>query len=455
MWIATTKIWAVKDSLKRVVDYASYPEKTEYSGLANALHYAKNDVKTELCETVHLVSGLHCRPEQAWDDMRSIQEHFGKTGGTVALHAYQSFKPGEVTPEQCHAIGVELARKMWGGRFQVLVATHLNTNCLHNHFVINSVSYIDGKKYEQKRSQYYDLRTASDDICRAHELSVIKQPLGKTPRQLYEAEQRCEPTRYNQMRAAIHEAKAKTSTERDFARALDGLGYVWSRAPNRKYATLCARDGGRAVRVYRLGAEYDWPAIEAALHENFARWGPRYYDWQCNPHHTAKEPQRAVVRHTGRYKCRGLSNARKPTGLWRMYEKCCEEVNRLFARLYEDWASGRLTEYNFTMLSSKYQAEQQELRQKILDAKTKLDAQRELDNSAEKWVDLIRKYAGPTELTAELLNALIEKIRIHEAVKLPDGSRQQKVEIFYRFIGNLDANSIQTSTVSQTVSLTT
>lgn len=152
MWIATTKIWAVKDSLKRVVDYASYPEKTEYSGLANALHYAENGVKTELCETVHLVSGLHCRPEQAWDDMRSIQEHFGKTGGTVALHAYQSFKPGEVTPEQCHAIGVELARKMWGGRFQVLVATHLNTNCLHNHFVINSVSYIDGKKYEQKRS---------------------------------------------------------------------------------------------------------------------------------------------------------------------------------------------------------------------------------------------------------------------------------------------------------------
>ena len=136
-------------------------------------------------------------------------------------------------------------------------------------------------------------------------------------------------------------------------------------------------------------------------------------------------------------------------------QKRCEEVNRLFARLYEDWASGRLTEYNFTMLSSKYQAEQQELRQKILDAKTKLDAQRELDNSAEKWVDLIRKYAGPTELTAELLNALIEKILVHEAVKLPDGSRQQKVEIFYRFIGNLDANSIQTSTVSQTVSLTT
>lgn len=61
------------------------------------------------------------------------------------MHAYQSFQPGEVTPEQCHAIGVELARQVWGGRFQVLVATHMNTHCLHNHFVINAVSYVDGK----------------------------------------------------------------------------------------------------------------------------------------------------------------------------------------------------------------------------------------------------------------------------------------------------------------------
>ena len=64
----------------------------------------------------------------------------------VALHAYQSFREGEVTPEQCHEIGVALARKVWGRRFQVLVATHMNTDNLHNHFVINSVSYVDGKK---------------------------------------------------------------------------------------------------------------------------------------------------------------------------------------------------------------------------------------------------------------------------------------------------------------------
>ena len=171
MPLATTKIWPVRDSLRRVVDYAANPDKTEYSGLAQALHYAENDSKTTLQETAQLVSGVHCRPETAWAEMRAVQEQFGKTEGVVAMHAYQSFKPGEVTPEQCHAIGVELARRVWGGRFQVLVATHLNTGCLHNHFVINAVSYVDGKKYEQRRSQYQDLRRISDQLCREYALS--------------------------------------------------------------------------------------------------------------------------------------------------------------------------------------------------------------------------------------------------------------------------------------------
>ena len=152
--MAVTKIWTIKDSLQRVLDYAANPDKTEYDALAQTLHYAENDAKTKLSESAQLVTGIHCRPDHAWEDMRAVQERFGKTDGVVALHAYQSFREGEVTPEQCHEIGVALARKVWGKRFQVLVATHMNTDNLHNHFVINSVSYVDGKKYEQRRSQY-------------------------------------------------------------------------------------------------------------------------------------------------------------------------------------------------------------------------------------------------------------------------------------------------------------
>ena len=66
MPLATTKIWPVRDSLRRVVDYAANPDKTEYSGLAQALHYAENDAKTTLRETAQLVSGVHCRPGTAW-----------------------------------------------------------------------------------------------------------------------------------------------------------------------------------------------------------------------------------------------------------------------------------------------------------------------------------------------------------------------------------------------------
>ena len=114
--------------------------------------------------------GIHCRADHAWENMRAVQERFGKTDGVVALHAYQSFREGEVTQEQCHEIGVALARKVWGKRFQVLVATHMNTDNLHNHFVINSVSYVDGKKYEQRRSQYAEFRAASDKLCREYGL---------------------------------------------------------------------------------------------------------------------------------------------------------------------------------------------------------------------------------------------------------------------------------------------
>ena len=113
MPLATTKIWPVRDSLRRVVDYAANPDKTEYSGLAQALHYAENDAKTTLQETAQLVSGVHCRPATAWAEMRAVQEQFGKTEGVVAMHAYQSFKPGEVTPEQCHAIGVRHQLHAW------------------------------------------------------------------------------------------------------------------------------------------------------------------------------------------------------------------------------------------------------------------------------------------------------------------------------------------------------
>ena len=90
------------------------------------------------------------------------------------------------------------------------------------------------------------------------------------------------------------------------------------------------------------------------------------------------------------------------------------------------------------MLSQKYQAEQQELVEKIDKLKAKLASEKQTTADAEKWIALIKQYSKPTELTAEMLNTLIEKIVVHEATKEPDGTSTQEIEIFYRFIGKID-----------------
>ncbi len=119
-------------------------------------------------------------------------------------------------------------------------------------------------------------------------------------------------------------------------------------------------------------------------------------------------------------------------------EKRRTELDNLFTRLYEDWVSGRITEYNFNMLSAKYQDEQAQLDEQLDALKAKLNETRQTSTDAEKWISYIRETAYPTELTAPLLNTLIEKIVVHDAVKMEDGTKEQEIEIYYRFIGKIE-----------------
>ena len=122
----------------------------------------------------------------------------------------------------------------------------------------------------------------------------------------------------------------------------------------------------------------------------------------------------------------------------RKAEKRKAEIDSLFMKMYEDWSAGRITEYNFNMLSEKYQTEQQELDAKIQQLRASMEADQQSVQDAEKWIELVRRYTNITELTADLLNALIEKVVVHEVTKNPDGSRVQEVEIYYRFIGKIE-----------------
>lgn len=119
-------------------------------------------------------------------------------------------------------------------------------------------------------------------------------------------------------------------------------------------------------------------------------------------------------------------------------QKRQKELDRLFSKLYEDWAAERITEYNFKVLSEKYQTEQAEVLEKIERLQDELDTEQQTVVNIDQWIDLIQHYAHPEELTAEMLNALIEKIVVHEKTVGEDGEKEQTVDIYYRFVGKID-----------------
>ncbi len=120
--MATTGFWPVKGSLKDLLNYAENPEKTTVKdGLHSVLDYASNGEKTE---NRQYIAGINCSVQNAYNEMTAIKKRFGERGKNIAYHGYQSFEAGEITPEQALQIGTETARRMWGDRYQVIVAVH-------------------------------------------------------------------------------------------------------------------------------------------------------------------------------------------------------------------------------------------------------------------------------------------------------------------------------------------
>ena len=272
--MAVCEIWDVKGRLDHPIDYAENPEKTanpkyteaDLQALVDVMEYATNKDKTE---KRFFVTGVNCDTATARDEMMIAKAEWNDESEIVCYHGFQSFKHGEVTPEQAHEVGVKLAQKMWGDRFQVIVATHLNTDCLHNHFVVNSVSFTDGKHYHDNKANLRLLRQRSDELCREYALSVIEHPSGKKkPYALYQAEKNGMPTRDNVTRQAVDEAISKSFTLKDFDRIMAEMGYRVSFDPNRKYWTVIGKGWKRPKRLYKLGEEYTNERIMERITEN-------------------------------------------------------------------------------------------------------------------------------------------------------------------------------------------
>lgn len=259
--MAVTKIWDVSRSFAAPIAYIQNEEKTmnpkwseSEQMLEDVIEYAAQEDKTE---NKFFVSTLNCNKTYARKEFLIVKKRFDKEGGIVAYHGYQSFEEGEVTPVEAHAIGIELAKELWGDRFQVVIATHMNTSHVHNHFVINSVSFRDGKRYHDSRETYALMRKTSDRICMEHSLSVIKEPKGKgVPYKLNMMEKAGMPTRYNVARQALDEAIALSLNKEELYYEMKRRGYLCRFNDNHKYWTITPPGWKQGIRTNKLGDDY-------------------------------------------------------------------------------------------------------------------------------------------------------------------------------------------------------
>ncbi len=279
--MAVTALWRVKGWLGKSLIYITNPDKTNNpefyhtygistsgkESLKDVIVYAMNENKTKATESLkepleQYITGINCSPDLARTQMQEVKKFFHKEDGTVAYHGYQSFAPGEVTAEQAHEIGVELARQLWGERYQVIVATHLDTPThIHNHFVLNTVSFKDGKKYHRSKQDYQEMKILSDTLCAQCNLSVIKKPSpqrSKTHAEI-QAERQQMPTWRKLIQDDLDEAIKNAMTERQFFENLQKMGYDWKIG---KDISVKPPNKERYVRLIRcFGPDYSLESI--------------------------------------------------------------------------------------------------------------------------------------------------------------------------------------------------
>jgi len=269
--MATTGFWPIKGRLKDAIDYAENPDKTtdrKYldEDLYSALRYAANDEKTD--KKIY-VSAINCPKQLAYETMMDTKRRYGKLGGNVAYHGYQSFKTGEVTPEEAHTIGMETARRMWGDDYEIVVTTHLNTDNIHNHIVVNSVSFRTGRKFENHISDHYRLREISDAVCQEYGKSVLKNAkFYGGEKGAYWVHKNGGMTHRDILRQDIDEVLSKVSIYRHFFEYLENLGYEVRGDVDSPNLSVIAEGWQRPVRLKSLGPKYTPDAIKERLLRN-------------------------------------------------------------------------------------------------------------------------------------------------------------------------------------------
>ena len=214
--------------------------------LAGVLWYTQQKEKT-LWEGQRLVSGWNCIAQSALSEMQLTKEWFRKTDGRQYYHFVQSFaETDDLTPQEALAIGLELAQREFPD-FEVLVATHIDTDILHSHLIVNSVSFRDGRKLHQSAADLQAHRVVNDEICAAHHLSILPPPQKQVKEKRmgtreYRSAAKGESWKFRLMNA-IDQCMRYASTREDFISLMESEGYQVRWAVSRRSITYTTPQG--------------------------------------------------------------------------------------------------------------------------------------------------------------------------------------------------------------------
>ena len=239
--MAVTKTHPIKSTLKAAIDYICNP--------------AKTDGKL-------LVSSFGCTSETADIEFEWTRRHAIDKGTNLGRHLIQAFAPGEVSPEEAHEIGMELAKEILDGKYEFVLTTHIDRGHIHNHVIWNAVSFTDHKHYHSNKRSYYEIRRASDRLCKEHGLSVIVpgQEKGKS---YVEHQAVRNGTSYKaKLKSAIDRLLPACTDLDDLLRRLQEEGYEIRRG---KYISCRASNQERFTRLKTLGVDYTEAALVARI----------------------------------------------------------------------------------------------------------------------------------------------------------------------------------------------
>ena len=277
MMMATTKLSATK-STSRAINYAE-----------------KRAVEK---------SGLNCDVDYAKSSFKASRELYGKTDENQGHVIIQSFKPGEVTPEQCNQLGLELAEKL-APNHQVTVYTHNDTDHVHNHIVINSIDLETGKKFNNNKQALRNLRNFNDEVCREHGLSVPNKYTARlryTQTEKAIADSNTQSTAQyswkDEIREAIDQSQANNMDE--FKDHLKQHGITIERVTP-KSITYRHLAEDKKVRGRKLGEDYNKGGIEDGFKRRIQRQQQteRASDTDVQPKRRTSSRDEATERDTG------------------------------------------------------------------------------------------------------------------------------------------------------------